>query len=265
MNQYFPLEQGVLRLTGSDRIAFLHGQCSNDVRGLVSGFCCQALVLNAKGQIEFEIRILRRADDLLIFCPSGLEQALFERLKRYIIFDDVQMQIVSQQYQLIHSTSQLEGAMASWAVNRGFGMGLDSLFEVAAIPNLESALRLENAKLARVKAGIPDVHQDDFLGLLPQECGLELAVSYKKGCYIGQEIMARLEARGNPRYELRQVRLQQAATRGEKIRLEAREVGQLGDVLPTEQGFMALAVLRRDLEVEAVLTTANGHVGVARV
>lgn len=253
------LEMGVLQLTGSDRIPFLHGQCTNDVRGLAIGATCRALILNAKGQIEFDITVLRRSDDLLVFCPLGLEQELFERLKRYIIFDDVQM-VVSSEWHFLHvipdsnvALPYLETSAAHWESNRGFGTGQDILFSVSELPTLENAVPLENLELARIKAGLPHAYSDAFLGLLPQECGLEFAISYKKGCYIGQEIMARLEARGTPRHELRQVWLDVPVARGTKIRLGQREVGQLGAVVQDGEGFLALAVLRRDLEPKAVL------------
>ena len=282
------LEMGVLQLHGSDRIPFLHGQCTNDVRGLAIGTTCRALILNAKGQIEFDITVLRRSDDLMVFCPLGLEEVLFERLKRYIIFDDVQM-VVSTDWRLLHlipdlgtsaapldlgtsaapldlgtsaapldlgtsaALPYLETSAAHWESNRGFGIGQDILFSVSELPTLENARPLENLELARVEASLPQAHSDAFLGLLPQECGLEFAVSYKKGCYIGQEIMARLEARGTRRYELRRVRLANAVARGTKIKLEQREVGQLGAVIQDDAAFIALAVLRRDLAPEAAL------------
>ena len=260
MNGFAWLEYGVLKLSGSDRIAFVHGQCSNDVRGLAVGAACRALVLNAKGQIEFDIEIVRRSDDLLVLVPLGLETALFERLKRYIIFDDVQMQIVSHDWRVLHSTQKLEAL--TWAKNRGFGNGWDALLPAIATPKLEQPL--ENPELARVKAGLPEAHADHFLGWLPQECGLETAVSYKKGCYIGQEIMARLEARGQPRYQLRQVHLAAQVSTATKILSSTREVGQLGAVLPDNGAWIALATLRRDLEIGAALTAAGVPIQLAR-
>jgi tRNA-modifying protein YgfZ len=258
MLRFAKLELGVLQFTGSDRIPFLHGQCTNDVRGLSVGSSCRALVLNAKGQIEFDILVLRRTEDLLVFCPRGFEQSLFERFKRYIIFDDVQLNIVSDAWQVLHLIgADSSQANVNWESNRGFGMGLDVLFAVSELQNLEGALQLENLELARVEASLPDAHSDNFIGLLPQECGLEFAVSYKKGCYIGQEIMARLEARGNTRYELQKVNLSQVVARGTKVLFGSREVGQLGAVIASGTGFVALAVLRRDLEPNAVLKAAS--------
>jgi tRNA-modifying protein YgfZ len=252
MKAFLQLEQGVLCFRGSDRIAFLHGQCTNDVRGLSVSANARALILNAKGQIEFDIEVLRRADDLLVFCEAGLETALFERFKRYIIFDDVQMTLATADWSLWHVVGEFQTSALHWVANRGFGLGINVLFAKTQLPNWDGT-QLENPELARVKAGLPNAHSDAFLGLLPQECGLESAVSYKKGCYIGQEIMARLEARGNTRYEMRQVQLPKAVARGTKVLLGSREVGQLGAVVQNEDVFTALAVLRKDLEPNAVL------------
>jgi tRNA-modifying protein YgfZ len=253
------LELGVLQLLGSDRIPFLHGQCSNDIRGLAVGSACTALVLNARGQIEFEIEVLRRSEDLLVFCQRGLETALFERLKRYIIFDDVQMQILTD-YKLAHHIGDPETTHPHWRKARGFENGVDVLLPTSEKPTLEPLDFL----LARVKAGIPKAFEDGFIGRLPQECGFEFAVSYKKGCYIGQEIMARLEARGQTRYELRQVHLAQALVAGTTIVQQGKDVGQLGTCAADGAGFLALVVLRRDLS-DAPLEAAGVRLELGRV
>jgi tRNA-modifying protein YgfZ len=236
------LELGVLQFLGSDRIAFVHGQCSNDIRGLTIGTACTALVLNAKGQIEFEIEVLRRSDDLLVFCQHGLETALFERFKRYIVFDDVQMQMLTD-HKLAHQIGDPETSHPHWRKARGFENGVDVLLPASEHPNFEPL----DFRLARVRAGIPNAFEDGFVGLLPQECGFEFAVSYKKGCYIGQEIMARLEARRQTRHTLRQVHLPQRLAAGATLVQQDKEVGQLGACVPAGTGFLALAVLRRDI------------------
>ncbi|MFN3266105.1 MAG: YgfZ/GcvT domain-containing protein [Deinococcales bacterium] len=239
---YVALQTGVLQLLGSDRIPFLHGQCSNDIRNIALGTACTALVLNAKGQIEFEIEVLRRESDLLVFCCAGLEQALFERLKRYIVFDDIQLQIVNE-YKLLHHIGKPPTHHLHWQKNRGLPSGFDVLLPIGENVVLEP----QNLELARVQAGIPNAHTDGFVGRLPQECGFEFAVSYKKGCYIGQEIMARLEARGQTRYVLRRVRFEAILPVGSVIVQQGKEVGQLGACVEDGTGFVALAVLRREL------------------
>jgi tRNA-modifying protein YgfZ len=280
MGFYASISSGALRVTGSDRIAFIHGQVSNDVRGLPTPGSCRAAILNAKGQIEFDVRIYRRADDLYIQTHSGLEGAVYERLKRYIVFDDVQLEDITAKIRVFHVSNDLAqglgfdaagaavqllegdfGTLLAARVERGLENGVD----VHALHGRADALEaffatrgelLNTADLerARVRSGLPDAHRDGFLERLPQECGLEFAVSYKKGCYIGQEIMARLEARGNTRYALQRVRLEEPVPVGASVLLEGKSVGQIGSSVSDGEGAVALAVLRRDLEPNATLT-----------
>jgi folate-binding protein YgfZ len=110
-------------------------------------------------------------------------------------------------------------------------------------------------ELARVAAGIPSVAGEAGEGVLPQEAGLEALVSYRKGCYLGQEIMARVEARGNLRRRLGVLRLEGEPSEGARdIRHEGRRVGRLGTLARHPGlGLIALAVLRSDLGEDASL------------
>ena len=88
---YAPIPSAALRVTGSDRVPFVHGQVSNDVRGLGIPGMCRSAILSAKGQLEYDVRIYRREADLYIHAHAGLGAALLERLRRYVVFDDVQL------------------------------------------------------------------------------------------------------------------------------------------------------------------------------
>jgi tRNA-modifying protein YgfZ len=280
MSFYAPIPSGALRVTGSDRIPFVHGQVSNDVRGLPIPGACRSLILNAKGQIEFDLRIYRRADDLYLHTQAGLEGAVLERLKRYIVFDDATIEDITAKLRVFQVSNDLAsslgfdlnggevqsaagdfGTLLIAQVNRGLEGGHDIHVLESRAPDLEEFLKARGELLsatdlerARVRAGLPDAHLDGFLERLPQECGLEPAVSYRKGCYIGQEIMARLEARGNTRYELRRVTLERVQPVGTPVTLEGKAVGQLGSSLDDGDKFIGLAVLRRDLEPDAKLS-----------
>ncbi|NJK43421.1 MAG: folate-binding protein YgfZ [Pleurocapsa sp. SU_196_0] len=276
---YAPIPSGALRVTGSDRVPFVHGQVSNDVRGLPVPGGCRAVILNAKGQIEFDVRIYRRADDLYIQTDGDLESAVYERLKRYIVFDDVQLEDITAKISASHVSADLVqklgftpdgadvqllegdfGTLLAARVERGLAGGVDvhvlrsradalgTFFQTHAEP-----LNVTDLERARLRAGLPDAHRDGFLERLPQECGLEPAVSYRKGCYIGQEIMARLEARGNTRYALQSVMLERPVSVGAAVTLEGKTVGQVGSSIVDGESVIGLAVLRRDLEPEVSL------------
>jgi tRNA-modifying protein YgfZ len=287
---FYPLPTGLLQLRGSDRVAFLHGQTSNDVRGLATPGRGRNLLLNARGQIEFATLVYRRQDELLIVTEAEETAQVLARLKRYVVFDDVQLSDVSSEWQLWHivgdsdSTTNgeqlatlLAGAGAVGSVRElalalspsltvpiiaapiqhGATLGLDLLLPAAHGVALQAWLTAQGARQgqlaaleqARVLAGIPQVLADQFHGLLPQECGLERSVSYKKGCYIGQEIMARLEARGQTQKQLERVRLTEAVATGSPIfeGIRSKPVGQIGLCVPMAGGFMAVAVLRKDV------------------
>ena len=276
MAVYSWVSAGAVRVTGSDRIPFVHGQTSNDVRGLGTPGACRALILNARGQIEFDVRVFRRTDDLYLCTAGGLGAAVLERLQRYVVFDDVQLEDVSEKLRVVHvsgndalgvasslgfdasgnAVQQLEtdqaGLVLVERLERGNGVGVDLHVLGSKCAGLEHWLEsqgvfeLGSLDHARVLAGLADAHVDHFLGMLPQECGLEVAVSYRKGCYIGQEIMARLEARGHTNRHLVRVRTSRALEAGSSITLEGREVGSIGQSVADGGGFLALAVLRKD-------------------
>ena len=146
-------------------------------------------------------------------------------------------------------------------MNRGAGPGYDLHVLSDGAGELEAGLATagvtkcspDDLERRRVLAGLPDAHADGFLGLLPQECGLEEAVSYRKGCYIGQEIMARLEARGNTRQHVVQVRADGPLETGTELKVGGRVVGRVGKPVLAEGIWTALAVVRKDIPDGAAL------------
>ncbi len=136
-------------------------------------------------------------------------------------------------------------------VNRTGTPGVDlhylATHETEVLAQLGQAVPLEKLDAARITAGIPDVVRDGFTGTLLQEIGLDIggplpAISYRKGCYVGQEIMARLEARGNARYQLVRLRGEHLPPHAE-IRQGDRLVGQSG----LHAGGASLARLRKEI------------------
>ena len=265
-----------LRLTGPDRLDFLQGQMTAHLKAAPTPGRVPALFLSVKGQIEFFAQIYKRPDDLYLHLAEGQAEALERRFKKYIIFDQVEVQNVSSVLSTLHLWGEislevaqklnysLEGVETQITgvaeitllisrLNRTGKVGLEVHVLNKHLEELVNLLSLEEkpysaVQEARVRAGIPDALEDGFLGDLPQECGLEGAVSYKKGCYIGQEIMARLEARGNSRHRL--VRLEGHNLPSHlELDLGGKKVGQTG----LSVGDTVLARLRKELEDGATL------------
>ena len=276
---------GPLRATGADRVEFLHGQVTNDVRGLPEGGTGEGLLLNHKGHALAQLRTLRRRDDLYLAVEGGASPLVREHLDRHIVFDDVQIKDLTGEivaWTLQGATAAVDALLAELGADRpapgasvrvpldqaavlvvasrrsgagGVDLHLlarqaevvrDRLVGAGAVPAQPVVL-----PLLRVVAGIPHATSEAGEGVLPQEAGLEPLVSYRKGCYLGQEIMARIEARGTVRRALRGVRLE-GEPEHDEVEAAGRSVGRLGTSVPhPELGWIALAVVRSDLSDDA--------------
>lgn len=258
-----------LRVTGADRVDFVHGQMTNDLRGAPTPGLVACAFLSVRGQIEQFARAYKRPDDIYLHLDAGQSGPLAARLRRYIIFDQVKVEDLSDTLRSVHLwTENLPGwhrnggaaqqfevggsAVLAGRVSRTGTPGLDLHYlarhEEAVLAALGgSEVPLTDLDAARIRAGIPDVVRDGLSGTLPQEIGLDIggplpAISYRKGCYVGQEIMARLEARGNARYHLARLIGADLPDHAEVTR-GGKAVGQAG----LYAGGASLARLRKEL------------------
>ncbi|MFC4454563.1 folate-binding protein [Deinococcus sonorensis] len=262
---YTRLPSSALRVTGADRLDFVQGQMTGNVKAAPTPGLVEGCFLNVRGQIEQVARVYRRADDLYLHLDAGQAEPLAARLRRYIIFDQVELQDVSSTLATVHLWNE---ALSGWdprgpdaqsfelgggtvlvgRINRTGTPGLDLHYlqahETAVLAALDGEERpLEALEAARIEAGLPDVVQDRWQGFLPQEVGLERAVAVRKGCYVGQEIMARLEARGATRYQLTRLSGEDLPPYTD-VTVDGRVVGRTG----ASTGAHTLARLRKDLD-----------------
>ncbi|MEO8439701.1 MAG: glycine cleavage T C-terminal barrel domain-containing protein [Spartobacteria bacterium] len=197
-----------LRLTGSDRVRFLNGQVTNDVRKANPNLALPACVLNAKGKTDALIYVSAEEEDLFIDAEAEQRETLPPRLERYIIADDVTLEDVTPQYYLFHLTSESAPGQpndAHWRRARRFGTaGWDLvgpaeehdqiLQALAALYPLGSAAEAEQS---RIEQGIPRSGRELTDQIIPVEANLaDEAIDYAKGCYIGQEVISRMKMSG---------------------------------------------------------------------
>ncbi|ACO46906.2 folate-binding protein YgfZ [Deinococcus deserti] len=280
------LPSSSLRITGADRVDFVHGQMTGDLRGAPTPGLVPCAFLNVRGQIEQFARAYRREQDIYLHLDAGQAPGLAARLKRYIIFDQVEVEDVTDTLRTVHVWDQavpgwltdgpaaqsldLGGAVTlAGRVNRSGTSGVDLHYLARQEEDVLNALGGQEAPLdeletARVRAGIPDIVRDGFTGVLPQEVGLDLggplpAISYRKGCYVGQEIMARLEARGNTRYHLARLSGTDLPDHAE-VTAEGKVVGQSGHFA----GGLSLARLRKELP-EGAQVQVGGHLATVQL
>jgi folate-binding protein YgfZ len=282
-------ERGKLALTGPDAKEFLAGQVTNDIVGLRPGTGCYAALLTPKGKMVGDLRVLDAGDELLLDMDRAALQAIFDALRRATIGFGVELHKRTLQRGLLslvgplsreiagvpglpatehaHTTTAIGGAEVR-AIATDTGVDLLCLAEdteavrhaligAGAEPVSEAA-----GEVLRIERGRPRWGAELDETIIPQEAGLnERAVSFTKGCYVGQETVARLHWKGKPNRHLRGLRLSGPASPGEPLLLGDREVGRLGSVAesPTH-GTIGLAIVRREATVGDVLNVGAGDV-----
>jgi folate-binding protein YgfZ len=206
---FFDLSSRVkLRVTGADRLRFLNGQISNDLRKATADTAIQASVLNAKGKLSADIFVSTDGDSFLLDADPELREALPARIDRYIIADDVQIEDVTDQFGIFYFT----GGMPSVSAQPGrkvkadrFGCaGWDFWFEKTEQERLRQELAAdfifcdeECAETFRIEQGIPRWGRELTDQIIPNEANLEAtSIDYAKGCYIGQEVISRMKMSG---------------------------------------------------------------------
>jgi tRNA-modifying protein YgfZ len=282
-------ERGKLALTGSDAKEFLAGQVTNDVVSLQPGTGCYAAFLTPKGRMLGDLRILDAGDELLLDTERATLQALFDMIRRYKIGYTVELHKRTLQRGLLSLVgprarevagathlphdehAHIAGRVGDRAVRLiATDVGVDVLCDAEDAESVRSALVDAGAsevsedavEVLRVEHGRPRWGGELDESVIPEEAGLnERAVSFTKGCYVGQETVARLHWKGKPNRHLRGLRLSAFVASGTPLYLGEREVGRLATVVTSPRhGPIALALVRREASVGDELRVGDGEV-----
>jgi folate-binding protein YgfZ len=260
--------RGKLLLTGADVADFLQGQVSNDVEALAPGQGCYATLLTAKGKIRCDMRILRGPDWFLVDCEPQALPVLEHLVRVYSIGRDVESRPDERGLWSILGPAAREAldeppAAAEHSHSDGelglyvaTDLGVDVVGEQPDLPEAPA----EVAECLRIEAGRPRLGFELGDDVIPQEAALnDRAISFTKGCYVGQETVARLYYKGKPNRHLRGLRLSTPAERGQPVVAGEREVGRVAStcVSPTH-GPIALALLRREVGVGDSVQVGDG-------
>src|SRR4051812_28299796 len=277
-------ERGKLLLTGPEAKDFLHGQVSNDILALVPGTGCYAAFLTPKGKMLGDMRVLDGGEaGLWLDTERSALQELFNMVRRFKLGRAVELEkrtlerallsVVGPQARRVtgaedlpavehaHRLGTLGGATVRLVVT---DLGIDVVCDAGDAQAVRAALLDAGAEpvseaaseLVRVESGRPRFGVDlEPEGVIPQEAGLnERAVSFTKGCYVGQETVARLYYRGKPNRRLCGLRLAEPVEAGTVLRLGEREVGSVtSPVVSPLHGPIALALVRREAESGAAV------------
>jgi folate-binding protein YgfZ len=276
----------VIVVTGPEAAEYLQGQLTNDVEALEPGSGAYAALLDRKGRMQADMRLLRNDDGFVIDTEPETGDAVLRHLSMYKIGRDVEVVDRSVERALIsvigpgaakvaldgpsgpehtHRRVSIGGAdAAAIATDLGVDLlvGAEDRHRVLAELNERGAEPVgeDAVEIVRVESGRPRYGREMTATTIPQEAGInERAVSFTKGCYIGQETVARLHYKGKPNRRLVGLRLEGAAAAGDPIRLGERELGTVGTaVLSPARGAIALAIVRREGELGATVEVGDG-------
>jgi tRNA-modifying protein YgfZ len=272
---YLPRERAALIVRGADAAEYLQGQLTNDVESFAPGQGCYAALLDRKGHLQSDMRLLRLENgDIWLDLEPGPAPAVLKHLRTYSIGRDVEVEDVTGQWAITSLIGPRAGVLAGF---EGLGpehaqrfrewdgtevlavatdVGLDLITRLEQAASLASLLEAAGAagvsegaaEVLRVESGRPRFGHDMGPESMPAEAGIvDRAVDFEKGCYIGQEPVARLHYRGKPNRTLRGLRLSEPVEPGAPLMLGEREVGKVGTAsLSPAHGPIALAIVRRE-------------------
>jgi tRNA-modifying protein YgfZ len=286
---YLARERAALIVRGADAAEYLQGQLTNDTEAIERDEGRYAALLDRKGHLQSDMRLLHlENDEIWIDLEPGPAPGILKHLRTYSIGRDVEVEDVTERWAI---TSLIGPRSTQLAGFEGLGpehaqrfrewdgtgvlavatdVGLDLLTSADQAASLAELLRAagaaevseQAAEIIRVESGRPRFGLDMGPESMPAEAGItERAVDFEKGCYIGQEPVARLHYRGKPNRTLRGLRLSSAAEHGDSLLLGDREVGTVGTVcLSPALGPIALAIVRREAAEGDRLTVGGGGV-----
>jgi folate-binding protein YgfZ len=239
-------ERDFVRVAGTDAVEYLQRMVSNDVGVLEPGEACPALLLTAKARVIAPLVVLRRGDeDFLLLTEPGLGEVVRVHLTRMRLRSRCEIETEEHAAALVFGGS--EGFATDWLGVR----------EVLDAP-LEPTLTQDELELRRIEAGVPRWGREIDERILPAEAGLdETHVSFSKGCYPGQEPVARLHYRGHPNRSLRVVELDEVPEYDAPLLHDGREVGRVTSAARRDDGsVVALAYVRTEVPDDAPFALA---------
>ena len=247
-----------VRIHGEDAATFLQGQFTNDLQKMGNGGTSYGLWLNQKGKVVADSFITQIAEkDFRVVSYFSPGSVIRERLEAYVIADDVIIEDLTDEHAAVTVFQVPDDAVAmgggSWNFpgRRGHGSQSEIIFprssrdEIRAKLATSGELFESELERRRIRAGIPAVPADIGPTDLPNEGGLEVdAISYTKGCYLGQEVMARLKSMGQVRRRLRQVRgVGDLVSPSTHLFQKGRKVGEVRSAVADGESWIGLAMI----------------------
>jgi len=289
----------VIRVSGPDRVSFLQGMVTQDVEGLPVGSVADAALLTAKGAMVADARVVKRTDDILLLTEPGFGPVVLGMLERYLISEDAELSDASPVFGQLAVVGPEADALAAralgleppagaalrpfdaagttgWALPQGLLLpGVDLLLPVDALLPVFDRLLEAGAtpagfaalEVLRVERGTPRFGADMDEKTIPLEANLQRALHFQKGCYIGQEVIARATFRGHVNRHLVGLRFsgELPAARTELFSGDRRVGWVTSAVRSPRFGAIGLGYAHRDVAQPGTELTLAGGAGTARI
>jgi len=263
---------------GEDAASYLQGQCSQDLSGLATGESLLSFLLSPRGKVDALVRVVRlEGSRFVVEVEEGFGGAVHDRLARFKVrvkatLRPTRLALVEVRGPLADAVATHAGSLARLAVDWPGYRGVDLLGETVSLPPGVLAGDPQAFEAARIEAGVPAMGRELTPDTIPHETGIvERAVSFTKGCYTGQELVARLDARG-AHVARRLVGVVApgapagALAPGDGLRDAGRVVGEVtsASFSPRLAGAIGLAYLRRAVLTPCELEVVRAEAVVGR-
>jgi len=253
---WISVQRDVITVTGSDAKTYLHSQLSQDIASMQPGDVRVSLLLQPTGKVDSLLRVTcAAADRFVLDCDPGFGESTVARLSRFKIRVNADIELQRQTWRAVRSTESaamtniaqtldISGAIPAWRCDgSAFDIFSPTMVLPATLREGTEAQLLES----RVRALWPEMGVDITTEMIPAETGVvEVAVSFTKGCYPGQELVERMDSRGStaPR-RLCRVTCVSDAKVGDEVLVDGQAVG----AYTTISGTVALALIKRGVDL----------------
>ena len=275
--------RALVRVTGEQRAPFLQGLLSSDVEAVAPGAGCRALLLDVKGHVVADLDLWIDDDAIHVGCDAAAVDTVITTLQKYVLGspvvlesrqdEDAVLALVGPRADevlrdvgaeppgdgdLTHAVAEIDGTTLRLARTPSFaGPGVEIHLSVGAVDDVSRLLKgadpapvplgWEESEALRIEAGLPRVGAELTAKEFPQEAGLDDAVSYEKGCYLGQETVARIHYRGQVNRLLRGLRFDEPVDPGARLTESGRGIGEVTSVAGSPRfGSIGLGYVRRE-------------------
>lgn len=239
----FPFD--IIQMNGAESVDFLQRISSNDMTDFLPGTIRKTLLITDKGRILDAVWVVHREENLLLLVSATMASEIIAWLNGYIIMEEIELHDVTDKYS-VHLHFTLDTTLY-----RTDYYGFPVTIEISESSGSERYVQWELLDQWRILNGIPKSKKEIVQDFNPLELNLWDSISFTKGCYIGQEVIARLDTYKKIQRTVSLISSSQTIRDSDKIVDESGEViGKITSVLPSNNGFIGLAVLRVKNAVE---------------